>query len=218
MLINIHTHFKGNTGIEIINSDTTLLNTTYSFGLAPWVLENISEFDFENLDKKTEYIKIITHKNCISIGEIGLDKNLSIDLNNQIQLFINQIIISEEYKLPILLHCVKSWNEILKIREEIKPIQPWVFHGFRKTNLLESILKSGVHISIGAAIMKDLKLQECIKKIPNDRLFLETDNSKDYTIYDIYEKVASIKNISLQTLENQLFINTKNTFTKWEIG
>jgi TatD DNase family protein len=218
MLINIHTHFKGNTGIEIINSETTLLNTTYSYGLAPWSLENISESDFENLDKKMEYIKIITHKNCISIGEIGLDKNLSIDLNNQIQLFINQIIISEEYKLPILLHCVKSWNEILKIREEIKPIQPWIFHGFRKTNLLDSILKSGVHISIGAAIMKDLKLQECIKKIPNDRLFLETDNSKDYTIYDIYEKAASIKNISLQTLENQLFINTKNTFTKWEIG
>ncbi len=218
MLINIHTHIQSNSIYEILNKEETIIDTIYSYGLGPWALEQISEKYFENPNNSLEFEKIIKHKNCVAIGEIGIDKNLSIDLNKQTQLLTKQIFISEKNQLPIILHCVKSWNEIVEIRNILKPTQPWIFHGFRKTELLESVLKSGVHISIGTAIIWDKKLQDSIKNIPIDRLFLETDNNLNYTIMDVYAKICSLKNISLQTLEEQLYKNTKNTFTKWEIG
>jgi TatD DNase family protein len=67
-------------------------------------------------------------------------------------------------------------------------------------------------------VIWDKKLQEQVKNIPLNRLFLETDNDTNYTIQNVYQKVALIKNISLQVLKDQVYINTKNTFQKWEIG
>ena len=210
MLINIHTHHTTDNKYEILNSEQLMSSNYFSFGLLPTVQNDLTKLhDVES---------IITHKNCIAIGEIGIDKTYSTTLDKQIELFIKQVFISENLQLPILLHCVKSWNEISEIRTKLKPKQPWIFHGFRKTTLLESVLKSGTHISIGTAVIWDKKLQDCVKNIPIERLFLETDNDLNYTIMDVYAKICSLKNISLQTLEEQLYKNTKNTFTKWEIG
>jgi TatD DNase family protein len=211
MLINIHTHHRRNSSHEIINSSTILNDSYFSFG----IMHN--QHDLLDFDS-TKVESIYQHKNCIAIGEIGLDKNGSIDINKQIQLFKNQIVDSEKHMLPVLLHCVKSWNEIFQIRKEITPKQPWIFHGFRKTTLTKSVLDSGVFISIGTALLWDSKLQETAKNIPLKQLFLETDDDTVHTIDKIYEKMAQIKNISLQELEEQLYINTKNTFKKWEIG
>jgi len=210
MLINIHTHHPSINPNEIVNSEQILTDKYFSVGVLP--IEAMSPYDFESIEH------ISTHKNCIALGEIGLDKTYTMTLSQQIELFIKQVFISEKNKLPVILHCVKSWNEILQIKKEIKPNQPWIMHGFRKVNLLASILESETYISIGTAIIWDKKLQETIKKIPIDRLFLETDNDKQYTIHDVYEKVATLKNISLQTLKDQLYLNTVNTFKKWKIG
>lgn len=211
MLINIHTHYNQNNKQEIVQSDKIETENYFSFGIVNKTYPDDPAFPLF-LDQ------VYAHKNCLAIGEIGIDKNSTIDLNKQIQIFKKQIFDSEIYQLPVILHCVKGWNEILQIKKEIKPNQPWVFHGFRKTNLLNSVIDSGTFISIGTAIIWDKKLQEHVKTIPLNRLFLETDNDINYKIQDVYEKIASIKNISLQTLEDQLYFNTINTFKKWEIG
>lgn len=211
MLINIHTHYNQNNKQEIIQSDKIENENYFSFGIVNKTYPDDPAFPLF-LDQ------VYAHKNCLAIGEIGIDKNSTINLNEQIQTFKKQIFDSEKYQLPVILHCVKGWNEILHVKKEINPNQPWVFHGFRKTNLLNSVIDSGTFISIGTAVIWDEKLQEYVKKIPLERLFLETDNDTNYKILDVYEKIASIKNISLQTLEDQLYFNTINTFKKWEIG
>ena len=211
MLINIHTHHARNSQHEIIQSDKLAVDSPFSFGLLHQQYPEASK-TVETIDQ------IYRHKNCLAVGEIGLDKNSTIDLDIQIQTFKKQLFASEKYKLPVILHCVKSWNEILQIKQATNPSQTWIFHGFRKTNLLTSVLESGVHISIGTAVIWDEKLQEQVKNIPLNRLFLETDNDTNYTIENVYQTVALIKNISLQVLKDQVYINTKNTFQKWEIG
>ncbi len=211
MLINIHTHHARNSQYEIIQSDTLELDRPFSFGLL--------HHPYPEASKTVETIdQIYRNKNCLAVGEIGLDKNSTIDLDIQIQKFKKQLFASEKYKLPVILHCVKSWNEILQIKQVTNPSQTWIFHGFRKTNLLTSVLECGIHISIGTAVIWDEKLQEQVKKIPINRLFLETDNDTNYTIENVYQKIALIKNISLQALKDQVYTNTKNTFQKWEIG
>jgi TatD DNase family protein len=72
-------------------------------------------------------------------------------------------------------------------------------------------------ISIGAALLSNSKLQECISKIPNDQLFLETDD-KGVTISEIYQKVSELKKLTLPQLEELIEQNFKRVFTKWRTG
>jgi TatD DNase family protein len=72
-------------------------------------------------------------------------------------------------------------------------------------------------ISIGVAILSNVKLQKSLEMIPNDRLLIETDNSK-MNILEVYKKVSEIKKISLLELENLIEDNFKRTFKKWQIG
>ena len=72
-------------------------------------------------------------------------------------------------------------------------------------------------ISIGASVLTNVRLQESIKKIPNHKLLLETDEAK-IDILAIYQKVCEIKKISLLQLEEIIEQNFKRTFKKWQSG
>jgi len=208
MFVNIHSHSHQNEGIYILNSlDFSDKNYYFSLGIHPAESQNLN-FNADIFEKQT------THLNCIAIGECGLDKNISIPLEQQIALFKKQIDISEKMQLPVIIHCVRAWNEILEIKKELKRKQPWIYHGFRKSNLTESILKSGCYISIGTAIIQDQKLQQSIQHIPLEKLFLETDNDTTYSIQEVYESVARLKNISIDELQTQILKNFELVFKK----
>lgn len=212
VFINIHSHHRdeNETSKTILNYDNesiSMESCCFSYGIHP-MNSNSQQFDQQILQKKS----------CIAIGEIGVDKTLNIPIGFQIKLFKDQIQIAEKFKLPVILHCVKAWNEIVKIKNEFSPKQYWIYHGFRKINLVDSVIESGTFISIGSAVMKDFKLQEAVKKIPLDQLFIETDTDLNYTIKDIYTQIAMLKNISLQELTENIYLNSKKVFKKWEIG
>lgn len=211
MLINVHTHNSTGSSIKIVNffSEEDKINL-FSIGIHPW------ESDIKAV-KSFILPSLTSHKNCFAIGEIGLDKLKGPDLDIQKRLFTEQIILSEEIGLPVIIHCVKAWNELKSIKREIKPDQQWIFHGFSKTNLLREVLNEGIIISIGADVLTNQKLQQIICLIPDQFLFLETDTS-EVPISDIYKKVSELKNISLETLEKIIEVNFKRVFKKWTIG
>lgn len=208
MFVNIHTHFEQSDGIFILNGKPKNdLNALYSFGIHPYDSQKI---DFTEEKFRAE----IGQKNCVAIGECGLDKNISATLETQISLFKKQIAFSEKFELPLIIHCVKSWNEILVIKKELKPNQPWIYHGFRKSNLVEIVLDSGCFVSIGTAIIYDQKLQQAIQNIPFEKLFLETDDDNSHSIQEVYEAVAKIKNTSMYELSQQILENFSLVFKK----
>lgn len=211
MQINIHTHFlaKG-PQITSLKYNQKANNQIHSIGIHPWDLpKEWDEAFFENL---------IMHPNCVAIGEIGLDTLCASDFEAQQYYFLKQIELAEKVKLPVILHCVKAWNQMEVVKKKFKPKQTWVFHGFTKLNLLENVLKNNVKISIGAAVMKAKNVQEIVRRVPLTELFLETDDQSNFEISELYQKVSEIKQISLQTLEDQILENVKNTFQKWQIG
>jgi TatD DNase family protein len=208
MFVNTHTHFEQSDGIFILyGKNQNDLNALYSFGIHPNETL-IHDFNVENFENE------INQSNCVAIGECGLDKNISVPLETQISLFKKQIAVSEKHELPIIIHCVKAWNEILAIKKELKPNQLWIYHGFRKSNLVESALDSGCYVSIGTAIIYDQKLQQSIEKIPLEKLFLETDDDRSKSIREVYESVASLKNISINELQEQILKNFALVFRK----
>ncbi len=208
---NIHTHFAGkeNQILSLQENQYTDLHV-FSFGHHPVELPN--HWDEE------AFVNRLQHKNCVAIGECGLDKRSPFDFETQHFFFKKQLELSEKHQFPVILHCVRAWNEIAKLKEELKPKQPWIYHGFNKANLVPELLKHGVHFSLGHHILQSESLQEAIHGIPLDQLFLETDYQTKVEISEIYQKVCEIKGISLRELENQIEINVKTTFKKWHIG
>ena len=212
MLIDIHSHKRNVNYLTIVNkSDSNVTESDcFSFGIHPWNTSEIED-NFLNFEKEISLIK------CLAIGEIGLDKLNGPKIDVQKKVFLKQIEISEKYELPIILHCVKSWNEISEIRKLLNPIQSWIYHGFNKAGIINEVLKSDIYVSIGSSIFTNIKLQEIVNLIPNERLFLETDDS-NLDIFDIYKKVSEIKKISLSELEQIIEENFKRIFRKWQSG
>ncbi len=182
----------------------------FSFGIHPWNSELIE-------DNFLIFEQEVLKKNCLAIGEIGLDRLKGPEISIQIDVFWKQIEISERLQLPVIIHCVKAWNELYLIYKEIQPKQTWVFHGFNKVGILQDVLKTEMMISIGASIFNNIQLQESINSIPNNKLLLETDD-ENIDIIEIYQKVSEIKKISLQQLEDIVEENFKRTFRKWQSG
>lgn len=212
MQFDAHTHKFDKSSNSLQNVNLELPEEGYfTAGMHPWSENEITTSDLEQLER------LACHPRCVAIGEIGLDKTKGLELEKQRQTFIKQLSIAEKYNLPVILHCVKYWNELHQLRSNLKPTSTWIIHGFSKAALLENVLKNGYFVSIGSQILTNHSLQQIIHQVPVDRLFLETDNAL-HTIDEIYQKVAQLKGLELEVLENQLEINIRTIFTKWTIG
>ena len=75
------------------------------------------------------------------------------------------------------------------------------------------MLKHGFYLSFGKSVLHNLSLQIIIRDFPIEKMFLETDN-KDFDIAELYQKVAEIKEISLEKLQNQVSKNLENVLFK----
>jgi len=211
MQFNIHTHVSSGQATEIVNSTGNQVEfQLFSVGIHPWDSEN-STLKIGGLSEK------LNSKRCIALGEIGLDKLKGPSMEIQLSVFKEQIALSEELELPVIIHCVRAWNELKQVKKALNPKQIWIFHGFTKTRLYKEVLENGFYISIGTAVFTDEKVQEILLAIPNERLFLETDNS-NCLISAVYQKVSELKKLPLHELEQILENNFKRVFTRWKIG
>jgi len=205
---DIHTHCLeyDKKGYRIVNLDFKQAkqilaennNEFFSTGFHPCFLENFSESNFEKL-------KFLANDNRVkAIGECGLDKNSNFDLKTQIFAFEKQIYLSEETEKPLVIHCVGKINELLEIKNTLKPVQLWIIHGFRgKPQLAEQILKAGCALSFA-----EFFNTESLKITPFNKLFVETDESAK-PIEEIYFNIAKIKNCKIEDLDagKRLFEN-----------
>jgi TatD DNase family protein len=213
MLFNSHSHIYTNKNTVIINKSDEkddCNGSFFSYGVHPWSVNSIED-NFLIIEQG------VKNKNCLAIGEIGLDKIIGPKIQTQIDSFTKQIEISERLELPVIIHCVKAWNELYLVYKQIQPKQKWIFHGFNKVGILQDVLKTEIMISIGASIFTNVQLQKSIDFIPNEKLLLETDDA-EIDILEIYQKVSEIKKISLQELEQIIEENFKRTFKKWQSG
>ena len=80
----------------------------------------------------------------LAIGECGLDALRGPSLEVQEEVFRGQIALSERLGKPLIIHCVKALDRLLKVQKTPIPSQKWMFHGFRgKPQQLRSLLDAG---------------------------------------------------------------------------
>ena len=206
---NIHTHTSTHPKTEILSlapeQHSADIHVVYaSVGIHPWHLTlEQSESQWEALRQS------VKDKRIIAIGECGLDKLQGPSLELQTSLFKQEATLAEECSLPLIIHCVKAFNELIQLKKEISPRQPWIIHGFRgKLPLAADCIRHGFYLSIGSRFQAD-----ALKAIPLDHLFIETDESEE-SIGSIYQRIAETKGISLKELTEAINKNMREVFFK----
>jgi TatD DNase family protein len=190
--------------LEIVYST----NQTFSVGLHPWFLEKNYQEQIQKI------IQVAENENVLAIGETGLDKTIHVGFLCQLEVFRRHIAISEKVQKPLIVHCVKAYNEILNLHKQLQPSQNWLIHGFRANiQIAKQLQQKGIYLSFGKALLKSPKLQETFAQIQSEYFFLETDDST-IAIEEIYEKAAQIRNTSLKEIQNQIKQNLCKFFGK----
>ena len=180
------------------------------------------EIDYDlYLEKMKKIIK--SNSKIIAIGEIGLDYHYdNTNKDRQKDLFIKQIMLEKEYKLPIVIHtrdATKDTIDILK-KFNIKGIIH-CFSGSLET--AREYINMGFYLGIGGVVtFKNSKLKDVIKEIGLDSIVLETDSpylspirgSKNFpkNIKIIAEYIASLLNISVEEVSKKTTLNVKKIY------
>lgn len=196
MYLNIHTHNAVNQGdIQNYFPQDTPLSHYFSIGIHPWFIAENWDLQMQEVIKKSQ------SENCKLIGECGLDKNVLTRLDIQTAVFEQHILLSEEIKKPLIIHCVKSFSEVIALHKRFAPKQMWILHGFQKNEqIARELLKNNIKLSFGKAILYKIELQKLVFSLSDTDFFLETDDSS-IKIEEIYEKSAQIRNISVGKLK-----------------
>ena len=211
--INLHTHKFSNLSdvIEVVNQypwefDASIPN--YSIGIHPWYIdENRLESDLEIIKEKLQLSE------CLALGECGLDKRIEIPLELQFSVFKKQLEIVKQTKKPIVLHCVAAYDEVIAIKKEMKIENPMIIHGFSKNEqVAKSLLNNGFYLSFGKYLLRNPDLEKVFTFAPENQILLETDTIEE-SIYEVYEKAASIKGISVEEMKTIVFTNFSRIFS-----
>lgn len=153
----------------------------YSVGIHPWYITEEWE---SALDRIRE---IASHDDVLAIGETGIDHLSKIPVAIQAEVFRRHVMISEELRKPLVIHNVKSTDEILSVRKELRPDMPWIMHGFRgKPQMASQLVSQGLFVSFGEKYNS-----ASLSAVPLDRLLVETDESSR-DILNIYSGIASV--------------------------
>jgi len=156
----------------------------------------------------------------LGVGEIGLDRLHDREISAVMrEVFEAQLALAAEFHRPVVLHGAKCWGQVVKACAPYRgQIPAFLFHGFsRSDGLLTDIVALNGFISVGPAVMNDhaVNYRELVKKIPLERLLVETDRTETSaaecpTIAAILAKLAALRNLPVDTLEHHLDANAEH--------
>ena len=208
--VDIHTHSAKTDDdmVQIVNLD--ILRDVpelgfYCYGIHPWALDD-ADFQAEKaLQTLEEKLKL---PQVIALGEAGLDKIHKASFERQVAVFERQIDLSELLQKPMILHDVRSHNEIIALRKKRKAKQPWIVHGFSGTEQdVRQLIGQGIYLSVGESLLHpERKIYKSFKFINLDYLFLETDMA-EIGIETVYEAAANLLGMDLSAVQTRIFAN-----------
>jgi TatD DNase family protein len=189
-------------------------------GIHPSYVTNEDPFSIE------KYLKL---SQVVAIGEIGIDlyheqKTLQLQKQN-LQI---QVKLAIKYDLPIILHARSSFEEIYEILLPYKHKIRGVFHSLvTDFESAQRAIDLGFYIGIGGIVTykKAFQVHTLAKQLPLDKILLETDSpfltptpwkktyrNEPFLIKLVAEKIAILRNITLNEVAEQTTKNVKKLF------
>jgi len=201
-------------------------------------------YDFTTREEEFSYDvyeKLAQFKKVVAVGEIGLDYyhiNVTADAvavkQKQKEIFKEQLRLANNLKLPVIIHCRQSHDDMLEIlkkfRKEHKDAifkdKAWgVMHCFSgDEELAWQYFSLGLNISFTGLITFSAKWDDLIRRIPNDKFMIETDcpymtpepfrgqRNEPILVKKVAERIAEIKNLNFERIAELSTANAKKLF------
>lgn len=176
---DIHTHNQQATpGSAVVNLPQNFLlhpdsvdwqpEGLYSAGLHPWYLDGVEE-------KMAGLSQLLQNPQVVAVGECGLDRLAETDFALQCRVFEQQLRMAAEQHRFVIIHCVKAFDDLIRICRQIKAPEIRIVHGFRgKPQQARQLLNEGFGLSFG----KYYNVQSW-ELCPSEKRFRETDEEKE---------------------------------------
>lgn len=192
-----------------------------SVGLHPD--EVVAPFQEPTVDELTQLAR---HTKCVAIGETGLDYYRGTEhIQTQQERFRRHIQVARSLNKPLIIHTRSASDDTIRLmREEKAKEAQGVMHCFTETwEVAKAALDLNFYISLSGIItFKNAEeLREVVKKVPLNRLLIETDspflapvpyrgkpNQPAYVKY-VAEAVAALKNVPYEEVAG---VTTQNYF------
>ncbi len=187
--VNIHTHRPTGSGIEL-----------RTVGIHPWDADRIPVASLLPLDETAQ-----------AIGEIGLDFARAVPKEAQYAAFRAQLELARQYGLPVVLHCVRAFNEVMR-ELKARPPRAAIFHGFiGSPEQARQAIAAGHFLSFGERTFRSPKSIEAMRITPLSRLFFETDESET-PIEEFYQQASQLFGLPKELLIKSTLENYKKLF------
>lgn len=173
--------------------------------------------------------KLLRHPRLKALGEIGLDQHWGIPLEQQMPVFIDQLALAAEARLPVIIHTRDAWQATLDIlRKHWAPTGlPCIMHCFTgDPEQARECLDLGFYLAFGGIVTfpKAEAVREAARLTPSDRLLLETDSpylapvpyrgkrNEPAYILETARVLAKIRNVPLEQLASETKTNFERIF------
>lgn len=203
--------------LELVNKFDSMYG---AIGLHPTELSMNVDSDLKWLEEH------INDKKVVAIGEIGLDYHYEgYDKEKQIYAFRKQLELAVKYKKPVIVHSRDSIMDTYNILKEYDVCG--VIHAFSSSlEMARKFIELGFFIGVGGVVtFKNAKsIISVIKGIDMKYILLETDapylspepfrgkKNDSSNIPLIAKKIADIKELSIEKVENITTLNASRLF------
>jgi TatD DNase family protein len=172
--------------------------------------------------------KTIPQRKIYAIGEIGIDlywDKTTLDI--QVEAFKIQIGWAKEMKLPIVIHCRNSYNEVFEVLEqEYDENLRGILHCFTGTfDQAQKLIDMGFYLGVGGVVTyKNSGLDKVVEQLDLKHIVLETDspylapvpfrgksNESSYITY-VAQNVADLKQTSIENIAEITTANSREIF------
>jgi len=160
-----------------LSTSTKTCQLFAALGIHPWFLHDLNESALTQLTN----VVATNSKHLVAIGETGIDLVIADkyqNLNQQIMFFEHQLSLSNQYRLPIIIHHRRSHELTIALLKKYKINAGGVIHAFSGSyQQAKSYVDLGFKLGIGGTITYDRakKTVNAIKRLPLETLLLETD-------------------------------------------
>jgi TatD DNase family protein len=219
-----------------------------SIGLHPQSLQSYVEETSDGLKEVAAekfnfdmYATLAKFPKTVAIGEIGLDYNWrDTDVNieglkkEQMSVLTEQLVLARRFDLPVIIHCRQAHDDLLPLlqnfrhqhKDVIPKDRPWgVIHCFSgDENLAWQYFNLGLIISFTGLITFSKRWDELIRKVPTDKIMIETDSpymtpephrgkrNEPILVRFVAERIAEIRGVSIEKIAEMTSANAKLLF------
>ncbi len=185
-------------------SQLSNLNYKFSVGIHPWDVQRNFELGMAQIHSTA------LHKNCLAIGECGLDYFIKTDKELQTKIFIQHKELAESLRKPLIIHCVRAYHDLIPLLKSCTV--PVILHQYTgNVEITKTLLSDNIYFSFGKQLFRENFNTNIFELIPSEQILLETDTMPIH-IEEVYLKAASVLDIDFDELRDKIHLNAQSVF------